>query len=355
MLPSLLVAAVVTAPGAPVPLDTVPNTTGPAPRVVAVKADAAGAVWITAHVYEKRKIPQQYVVVENGKQVVKQQEVEQTVSNYVRKTLGDFGGKFATAEGTTLSTEDAVRRVKDGATLLITSDGKPIDKGWLKAVGGDTVVMTAEGLAEAHFQYGSAPMPLTAAPRLIMLCTNEKGEIRLPVNPNGGNVNGPVYYDDFNGRGGRMIRGKAIMLQNDIAYVDGGYPDQVSTPAGSDGKKALAEVKFDAYDVNGKMIPRGEALNRLKAGGLVVLAGDTRFPDSDYLKAFRDDILVLVSGEFVFQPGQPNPYDFHATKPAATAPAQGKPAPAQDAPLQVVPAIGVAKPAVIIRQIQIEK
>ena len=59
MLPSLLVAAAVTAPAAPVPRDAVPNTTGPAPRVVAVKADGSGAVWITAQIAEKRKMMQQ--------------------------------------------------------------------------------------------------------------------------------------------------------------------------------------------------------------------------------------------------------------------------------------------------------
>ena len=127
MLPSLLVAAAVTAPAAPIPKDTVPNATGPAPRIVAVKADTTGAVWITANVYEKRKVQQQFMVNENGKNVLKQQEVEQMISNYVHKTIADFGGKFTTADGTSLTTEEATRRVKDGATLLITADGKPVD------------------------------------------------------------------------------------------------------------------------------------------------------------------------------------------------------------------------------------
>jgi hypothetical protein len=326
---------------------------------VAVKADATGAVWITAHVYEKRKVKQSYVTVENGKQVVKTQEIEQMMSNYVRKSLGDFGGKFATAEGTPISTEDATRRVKDGATLLITADGKPVSPSWLKAVRGDTVIMTAEGLAEAHFQYGSAPMPMTAAPRLTMLGTDEKGEVRLPVNPNGVNVNGPIYYEEFGGRGGRIIKGRAIMLQNEVAYIEGGAPaPSATTPPGPDGKKALADIKFDAYGTDGKLIPRGEALNRLKAGGLVVLAGDNRFPDPEHLKAFRDDLLVIVSGELVFPAGTPNPYDFRVEKPAANPPAGGKPAVGQPAPpiQQVVPlpAIDVAKPA-IIKRVQIGK
>jgi hypothetical protein len=349
MLPSLLVAAAITAPAAPVPRDTVPNTTGPAPRVVAVKADANGQVWITANVYEKRKFPQQYAVIENGKQVIKTQEVEQLTSNYVRKQIGDFGGKFVTAGGLPLTTEDATRRVKDGATLLVTADGKPIDKGWLKAVADDTVVMTAEGLGEAYFVHGYAPFPTSAAPRLAMLSTDDKGAVRLPVNPNG-NQNGQIYYgEDFGGLGGRRVfRGK-MMIQNGIDFDEIGYaPAPPTTPPGSDGKKALADVKFDAYDATGRLVTRNQALERLKAGGLVVIAGDNRFPDAEYLKAFRSDILVLVSGEFTFPAGTPNPYD-RPSKPAAPA----KPGATQQAPAQqIIPQIN---PGVIKRvQIQIE-
>jgi hypothetical protein len=140
MLPSLLITAAIAAPGAPIPKDAVPNTTGPAPRVVAVKSDTNGSVWITAQVWEKRKVQQQFFAVENGKQVMKQQEVEQNVSNYIHKAIGDFGAVFSTADGAALSTEEATKRVKDGATLLVTADGKPIDRAWLRAVEGDTVV-----------------------------------------------------------------------------------------------------------------------------------------------------------------------------------------------------------------------
>lgn len=153
MLPSLLVAAAISAPGAPVPKDSLPNATGPAPRVVAVKSDANGSVWITAQVWEKRKVQQQIFIMENGKQVMKQQEVEQNHPNYIHKAIGEFGGKFWTADGTSVSTEDATRRLKGGAILLVTADGKPIDQAWLRAVEVDTIVMQAEGLAHAHFLF----------------------------------------------------------------------------------------------------------------------------------------------------------------------------------------------------------
>jgi hypothetical protein len=97
--------------------------------------------------------------------------------------------------------------------------------------------------------------------------------------------------------------------------------------------------------VTGKLIPRREALTRLKAGGLTLVAGDNRFPDADYLKAFREDLIVIVTPELVFQPGQQNPFDCVPSKPAA--PAAGQPANA--APVQAVPAVGIAAPAVIKR------
>ena len=262
---------------APIPRDTVPNASGPA-RIVAVKADAGGSVWITAQVWEKRKVQQQFFANENGKQVMKQQEVEQNYPNYIHKSIGDFGGKFTTADGTTLTTEDATKRVKSGATLLVTADGKPIDKCWLRAVGKDTVVMVTEGLAHAHFQYNqynqaNSYLPTTAAPRLVMLCTDEKNEVKLAVNPGGGNnYGGQIYYEDFGG--GRMIRGgRAAMVMNEVVWEGSGLPQtQASAPV--NGKKLLADVKFDAFDMTGKLVPKSEAIKRLKAGGMVLLSGD---------------------------------------------------------------------------------
>jgi hypothetical protein len=241
--------------------------------------------------------------------------------------------------------------VKDGATLLITSDGKPVDKGWLKALNDDAVIATAEGFAEAHFVHGYAPFPMTAAPRLVMLGTDDKGEVRVPVNANSMGVNDGMYYEgrvrgNFNGR---------IMIQNEF----GGFVPAASavptSPVGSDGKKALPDIKFDAYDLNGKLVSRTEALNRLKAGGMVVLAGDNRFPDNDYLQAFRSDLLVIVSPELVFPAGQPNPFDRPVANTAPAAKPANAVAPGQLVPVQQIAPVQIA-PAVIKRAaVQIEK
>jgi hypothetical protein len=183
-------------------------------------------------------------------------------------------------------------------------------------------------------------MPMTAAPRLAMFCSDDAGAVKVAVNPNGANgYANTVYYNDIGGgfNGGRIIRGRAVMIQNNIEWDGVDYAMYNNAPGGPS-TKSLAEVKFDAYDMTGRMVSRKEALKRLQAGGMVLLAGDNRFPDPEYLKAFRDDLLVLVSGEFVFQLGQTNPYDM-PVKVAANQP--GKPAPPA-AP--AAPVIGVAVP-----------
>jgi hypothetical protein len=280
--------------------------------VLAVKANSTGGVTIIAIVYEKRKIQQQAFVMENGKQVLKQQEVEIMTSTYIQKNLGDFGGKFTTADGADITAEQATRSVKDGATILIAADGKPIDPIWLRSVGRDTVVMHTTELAHAQFQFGHSSLPTTPNPRLVMLGTDEKGNVRTHVNTNGSNVN--QIYDDFgNFNNVRFRAAGRVMVNGNVMIVDGGADGGATTPAtkpaGPDGKKSLEDIRFDAYDVNGKLIPKADAMKRLKAGGLVLFAGDNRFPDPDYLKAFRDDLIVLVSAEFVFPAGMPNPYD----------------------------------------------
>jgi hypothetical protein len=83
---------------------------------------------------------------------------------------------------------------------------------------------------------------------------------------------------------------------------------------------------------------------------MVIVAGDYRFPDANYLKAFRDDVLVIVSPELVFQPGQPNPFDRATAKPGAPA---AKPVPPVAQPgFQIAPAI--AAPAVI-KRVQVQQ
>lgn len=296
MSPTLLLSAALVAPGAPVPADA-DAAPGPAPRVFALKADAAGAVRFYGTVPTKVTVTNTYFVIENvvvngvaqQQQVQKQVEQDVVTSQYVNKTLAEFGGTFATAAGAPLSVEEAAARLKGGAPLLASADGKPVSKLWLRAAHPDTVVMVAEGLAHVQPQHGGGGiLPLTPAPRLVRLGTDDGGRVIAACtdSPNVATLGYSYYGEDlvFEGRGKRL----------------GGY--YAGTQQQYEGKvvnRPLAEVPFDAYDRTGKLVPRSVALKRLAAGGTVLVAGGTTLPDENYLKALRDDVLVLVGADLV--------------------------------------------------------
>ena len=187
MYASLVLSAALIAPAAPLPRDAAPNTTGPAPRVLALKADAGGAVRVTGTIPVRVTVTQTHFVIENvvvngqqvQQQVQKQVEQDITTSQYMNKALSEFNGTFATADGAPLTVEEATARVKNGATVLASADGKPVAKTWLRAVGGDTVVMIADGLSHVQPQSGGGVLPTTPAPRLAMLGTDDTGKVAV--------------------------------------------------------------------------------------------------------------------------------------------------------------------------------
>jgi hypothetical protein len=345
MCPSLVLSAALLAPAAPVPRDAAPGTTGPAPRVLVLKADAGGAVRVVGTVPTKVTVTNTHfvieTVVENGKQVQRQvqKQVEQDVvtSQYMNKALSEFNGKFSTAAGAPLTPDEATSRIKNGATVLASADGKPVAGAWLRAVDSDTVVMVAEGLSHVQPQWGGAPLATTPAPRLAMLGTDDSGKVVAACTSSPISAGGQVYYDDLmlEGRGGL---GRGRMMRNfdggDYSYYN---PNQVAAKVLV---KPLADVKFDAYDLTGKLVSKADVFNRLAAGGLVLAAGDNRLPDEAYLKAFREDVLVLVGPELVLPVV---PVDQTKKKEAAKDETKAQPAPA-------APALApVARPAIAIK------
>jgi hypothetical protein len=297
MTPTLLLSAALVAPAAPIPVGAPAGAPGPAPRVFALKADASGTVRLAATTATKvtvmttQAVVEQVVVNGQAQQQVVQKQVEQDVvsSTYLNKTLAEFGAKFATAGGAPLSLEEATARLKGGATLLASADGKPVGAQWLAAVSPDTVVMVGEGLEKAQQQWGGGVLPTTPGPRLALIGTDDSGKPIAQCTDSPMNPNGYIYYGDdvvfeakraWGGRGG-------------IYY--GGQPQY----EGKVVNKPLADVPFEAYDRTGKLVPRATALKRLAAGGMVVVAGSSTLPDENYLKAFKDDVMVLVGAELV--------------------------------------------------------
>lgn len=350
MYASLVLSAALIAPAAPLPRDAAPNTTGPAPRVLALKADAGGAVRVTGAIPVRVTVTQTHFVIENvvvngqqvQQQVQKQVEQDITTSQYMNKALSEFNGTFTTADGAPLTVEEATSRVKNGATVLASADGKPVAKTWLRAVGGDTVVMIADGLSHVQPQSGGGVLPTTPAPRLAMLGTDDTGTLMTACTSHPVSANSGAYYDDmaFDGMGRGGFRGRAI--RGDV-YYDGFNSQSVGAKVVL---KPLADVTFDAYDLTGKLVPRGAALKRLAAGGMVLVAGDGRLPDETYLKAFRADVLVLVGSELVLPVA---PIDQTKKK----EPVKGANPMAQPVP-GVIPAVrplapAVLRPAIIIK------
>lgn len=300
MFTSLLLGAALAAPGAPIPKDAAPAPTGPAPWVLYLKADAAGHIQIL--VYKNQKVTQNRQVTEtvDGKPVTKivQETVDRILPNYV--ALDTTNPKFITAGGTTLTLDTVMKRAKDGLVVLVSADGKPVEKSWLRTVDPETLIISSEGLASQSAPRAIVAVP-TAAPRLVLLGIDKDGKVQIAYNPVSGK------HNLYNGNMQFARGGVRVVFMNNGAGVEQMFVDDdgnyVQNPVSAEAPiKSLEDIKFEAYDLNGKTVAKDAAMKRLKAGGFVLIAGDSRIPDASYLKLFRGDLLVLVSSELLNVP-----------------------------------------------------
>ena len=183
MFSSLALSAVLLTPAAPKPKDASPNPTGPAPQVLyfaALNVTAAANVPagnaadrpINLITYTNRKVEYQTVV--NGQKVKK--EMDQRVPT--SKPLGGRDETFTTADGSKLTSEEAIRRLKGGAVALVSTDGKPVDSGWIRVLPKDTILIhSAEITGTVSTTVGRRLM--TPAPRLALLTPEADGTIKL--------------------------------------------------------------------------------------------------------------------------------------------------------------------------------
>ncbi len=303
MVTSLLLGTVLLAPAAPVPEDAVTNPTSPAPQVAYLHADANGNVNITGYTFKIVKQNRSRSVVENGQRVVKTEQVDVRQQVHFSRSLSGADMKLNTADGKELSNADALARVKSGAVVLISADGKPVEKAWLRAFGTDTIVVSSENLTNCFLTTPQATgNPTTPAPRLVLLAADAEGRIMVAHNP------ASAESQDFQME---QVEQQALAVRGNIVVMNGRAVQRnfdVATPGVPAGQtefpgKLLDDVKFDAFDLQGIMVPRSEAMKRLKAGGLVLIAGDGRLPDQRYLNVFRGEMLVLVSNELTLPAG----------------------------------------------------
>lgn len=302
MLTSLVFGAALAAPAAPVPRDTDPAPAGPPPWVVHLKADAGGQVVLVTYATQTVKVTHTVVTVENGKQVMKQVQQDVTQKTAAHHLFNDLHATVAAADGTPVTTAEVVKRAKDGVVVLVSADGKPVEKAWLRALDPDALVVTAAALAGSTGPPAQTVRTVAPAPRLARLGTDAAGKVQVAYNlnvVNGGNgLGGDFAFVQQRG----MFVNNGLQVQQILPLVDGPLPAGPADAAGAAPTKPLADVAFDAYDSTGKRVPRGDALERLKAGGLVLIAGDNRVPDAAYLEPFRGDLLVLVSPELLNVP-----------------------------------------------------
>lgn len=348
MFTSLALAAAV-APAAPLPSDAGRAPTGPAPWVVHLKADDAGAVRLYVRTPRTLKQTRTIIEIQNGQQVQKQ--VVQDVQTFTTTvlTLNDYAGPITAADGAPVPAGELARRAKEsaGVTVLVSADGKAVDRAWLGAVAPGTIVLAGEAFANTT----TAPQvpfvanrvaPGTIAPRLALLTAGTDGKVRVVVRSAAGNT-----------AAARAAVLRMQLLNNGNGAVPLMLDDVNGFPTGGPEEKALADAGFEAYELDGRLVPRAEALGRLRAGGMVLLAADGRLPDPTYLGTFRN-VLVLVSSEGLTTPGglpaegaKPLPAIIRVAPLAVPVPAP-VPAPAVPAPRVIAPARVVAPARLVL-------
>src|SRR5262245_15913842 len=112
MGPSLVLGTVLLTPAAPVPADTIPTPTGPAPQIAYLRPEPNGAVYVTGYTLQRQKVARPELRIEDGKEVVKQVTEEQNVPVPFRRPFAGLDATFATADGAEVSPDAAILRAK---------------------------------------------------------------------------------------------------------------------------------------------------------------------------------------------------------------------------------------------------
>jgi hypothetical protein len=147
MFTQLALVTALMLPGAPVPKST--PISGPAPRVVEIKPDQNGKILFSITRQEKQKLPiavGNAIAPANGQApAIREREITRNVS--VQVELKDLKELVATtAAGKSVSIEDALKQISNGAVVVLSSDGKAVDPGFLRVFKDDTLVLSSPDL-----------------------------------------------------------------------------------------------------------------------------------------------------------------------------------------------------------------
>lgn len=128
--------------------------------------------------------------------------------------------------------------------------------------------------------------PTGQAPRILELKPDADGKLRVAVTRPGNMQNGVVAIA-IGGNG-------APNVPQNIVIRGGATTEQVE----------LGKVKdLTITTAGGKEVSQEDALKTLAKGGLVLISTDGKKVSPAYLKMFREEVLVLVSPEFVTPTG----------------------------------------------------
>jgi hypothetical protein len=178
---------------APVPAAPAPVASGPAPRLMELKPNADGKVLFTVIRYDTQKvqIAQGNAVAPGGAApAVITREVKVPKTETVE--LGDVKDlTVTTADGKKVDMADAAKKLKEGAVVVVSSDGKPVSPNFLKAFKDDVLVLASPELANTATTVpgvrppgGIRPLPAPiAAPGLLPA---QPGVIQIQIAP--GNI-----------------------------------------------------------------------------------------------------------------------------------------------------------------------
>ncbi|VTR95051.1 unnamed protein product [Gemmata massiliana] len=135
MLTSLVLSMTL---AAPVPAPAPPVPAGPAPRILELKADADGKIMVIVTRTEKLLPPGAAAnpnvgvpAIARAKQVELSEVKDLTVT---------------TADGKKLDTEEAIKKLVKGGTVVVSADGKPVSPTFLKMFKDDVLVLASPEL-----------------------------------------------------------------------------------------------------------------------------------------------------------------------------------------------------------------
>jgi hypothetical protein len=180
---------------APVPAPTAPVASGPAPRLLELKANADGKITVTVTRTEMVKVPvAQGNAINPGGAAPAVVTREVAVKKTMIVELGDVKDlKITTADGKKVETADAMKQLKAGATVVVSTDGKPVSPNFLKLFKDDVLVLSSPELVGGPVNNGPStgprprpgggggirPVPLPVAPAVVPA----PGVIQIQIQP----------------------------------------------------------------------------------------------------------------------------------------------------------------------------